>query len=170
MWASQRLRVLLAGLLVVSAVLFAVGSTLERHQRGKESTVASHQEGSGGESGGESGTTARAETHEEKGVTLLGINTESLGLEILAIVSSLLLAAAAWFLGRPLVLLAIIGFALVFAAGDVRELAHQINESQAGIAAIAGTLIVLHLAVAGLAALLLARRGDGAVAVPDPAS
>jgi uncharacterized oligopeptide transporter (OPT) family protein len=166
MWASTRLRAVLAGLLVVSAVLFAVGSTIERHQKKSESTVATHQEGSGGESSGESATAS----HKEKGVTLLGINTESLGLEILAIVSSLLLAAAVWLLRSRLVLLAIIGFGLVFAAGDVRELVHQINDSHAGIAAIAATLIVLHLIVAGTAAVLLARRSDGTVAVPEPVS
>ena len=174
MWASTSLRALLAGLLIVSAVLFAVGSTLERHQHKSESTVATHQEGSGkssGESGGESGTTAaHSETHRETGVTLLGINTESLALEIAAIVASLVLAAAAWLLRQRLVLLAIIAFALVFAAGDGRELVHQINDSHAGIAVIAAVLIVLHLAVAGTAAMLLGRRTGGAVAVPDAAS
>jgi len=174
MWASTSLRALLAGLLVVSAVLFAVGSTLERHQHGSESTVATHQEGSGkssGEPGGESGTAAaRPETHREAVVTILGINTESVGLEITAIVSSLVLAAAAWLLRRRLVFLAINAFGLVFAAGDGRELAHQISESHAGIAAIAATLIVLHLAVAGTSAMLLGRRTGGTVAVRDPAS
>jgi uncharacterized oligopeptide transporter (OPT) family protein len=168
MWASTSLRVLLAGLLVASAILFAVGTTLERHQQGKETSAATHQEGSAGESGGES--TEHADSHREKGVTLLGINTESLGLEIAAIVVSLALAAAALLLRRRLVLLAIIAFGLVFAAGDVRELVHQINESHAGIAAIAATLIVLHLIIAGTATVLLGRRSDGAVAVTDPAT
>jgi hypothetical protein len=103
-------------------------------------------------------------------VTLLGINTESLALEIAAIVASLVLAAAAWLLRQRLVLLAIIAFALVFAAGDGRELVHQINDSHAGIAVIAAVLIVLHLAVAGTAAMLLGPRTGGAVAVPDAAS
>lgn len=167
MWASTRLRAILAGLLIASAVLFAIGSTLERHQHGKESTVSTHKEGSGGESSGDaSKTTARHET----GVKILGINTESLGLEIVAIVSSLLLAAATFLLRQRLVLLAVIGFGLVFAAGDIRELVHQINDSHADIAAIAGVLIVLHLAVAGAAALLLWRRTNGTVAMPETAS
>jgi len=168
MWASTSLRALLAGLLVVSAILFAVGTTLERHQQGKETTAATDQEGSGGESDEES--TAHAETHREKGVTLLGINTESLGLEIAAIVASLLLAAAALLLRQRLVLLAIIGFGLVFAAGDIRELVHQINESHEGIAAIAAILIGLHVAVAGTAALLFGRRADSATTIADPAT
>jgi hypothetical protein len=81
-----------------------------------------------------------------------------------------LLAAAAWLLPQRLVLLAIVAFGLVFAAGDGRELAHQINESHAGLAAIAATLIVLHLGVAGAAAVLLGRRADGAIAAADPAT
>ena len=168
MWASTSLRALLAGLLVVSAILFAVGSTVERHQRGKETTAAAHEERSGGESHEES--TAHAEAHEEKGVTLLGINTESLGLEIAAIVASLLLAAAALLLRQRLVLLAIIAFGLVFAAGDIRELVHQINESHEGIAAIAAILIGLHLAVAGTAAVLLGSGVDRATTIADPAT
>ncbi len=167
MWASTRLRAILAGLLIASAVLFAIGSTLERHQHAKESAVATHQEGSGGESSGKDKTTA----HHETGVKILGINTESLGLEIVAIVSSLLLAAAALLLRQRLVLLAIIGFGIVFAAGDIRELVHQIADSHADIAAIAGVLIVLHLAVAGAAAaLLLSRRTKGTAAMPETAS
>lgn len=171
MWASTNLRAVLEGLLVVSAVLFAVGSTIERHQRGHESAATHHE--SSGESGGETGTAApHPVTHRETGVTILGINTESVGLEIAAIVLSLVLAATAWLLRRRLVWLwlVVIAFGLVFAAGDGRELVHQITESHAGIAAIAAMLIVLHLAIAGTAAILLRRRTDGAVAVPRTAS
>lgn len=171
MWASTSLRAALAGLLVASAVLFAVGSTVERHQHGKEAPATTHQEGSG-ESSGESGGATATETHRETGVKIVGINTESVGLEIVAIVVSLVLAAAAWLLRRRLVWLwlAVVAFGLVFAAGDARELAHQITESHAGIAAIAAVLIVLHLAIAGTAAILLRRGADGAVAVPRTAS
>lgn len=171
MWASTSLRVALAGMLVVSAVLFAVGSTVERHQRGKETPAATHQEGSD-ESTGESGGGTATETHRETGVNIVGINTESVGLEVVAIVLSLVLAAAVWLLRRRLawLWLAVIAFGFVFVAGDARELAHQIDESHAGIAAIAAVLIVLHLAIAGTAAILLRRGTDGAVAVPRTAS
>jgi hypothetical protein len=58
-------------------------------------------------------------------------------------------------------------FGLVFAAGDARELAHQLDESHAGLAAIAGTLIALHLAVTALAAALFPRPArDVAIAEP----
>jgi hypothetical protein len=49
-------------------------------------------------------------------------------------------------------------------------LVHQIDESHAGIAAIAATPIVLHLIIAGTPAVLLGRRTDGAVVVPGPAT
>jgi hypothetical protein len=45
-----------------------------------------------------------------------------------------------------------------------------VNDSHSGIANIAATLIVLLLIVAATAAVLLGRRTDGAVAVPDPAT
>jgi hypothetical protein len=171
MWASRSLRAVLAGLLVVSAVLFAVGSTVERHQNHSEAPAAAHHEGSGetsDESSVDEGTAT--ETRGESGVKVLGLNTESVGLEIAAIVSSLALAAAALFVRRPVVWLAVVVFGVVFAAGDVRELAHQINESHAAIATIAAVLFVLHLAMTGIAAVLLTRRTGPGFATPDPAN
>jgi hypothetical protein len=54
--------------------------------------------------------------------------------------------------------------------GDGPELAHQINESNAGIAAIAAVLVALHLAIAGIAMVLLARRTGPGLAAPDTAN
>jgi hypothetical protein len=55
------------------------------------------------------------------------------------------------------------------AAGDGRKLIHQLNESHAGLAAIAAILIGLHLAVTALAAALFPRTGDvGRLAAADP--
>jgi energy-coupling factor transporter transmembrane protein EcfT len=59
-----------------------------------------------------------------------------------------------------LILLLVAGFGLVFAAGDGRELVHQLDESNAGIAVIAAILIGLHLAVAALAAALFLSSTD----------
>lgn len=171
MWASTSLRAVLAGLLVVSAVLFAVGSTVERHQQHNESPAATHAEGSE-ESSDESSVErdTATETHGESGVKVFGVNTESVGLEIAAIVASLVLAAAVLFVRRPLVWLVVVAFGVVFAVGDVRELAHQINESRAGIATMAAVLVALHLAIAGIAAVLLARRTGPGLAAPDTAN
>jgi hypothetical protein len=55
-------------------------------------------------------------------------------------------------------------FGLVFAAGDARELVHQLDESNGGLAAIAAILIGFHLAVTAFAVVLYLRRG-GARAV-----
>ena len=162
-----RLRAALVLLLVGSGLLFAIGSTIERHQHHNEPAAAR-------ESGGESG---ESETHVEKsqseaGATVLGIDTESVALAVLAVVASLLLALGVWLGRRPrLVLLFVAGFGLVFAAGDARELVHQLDESSAGLAAIAAVLIGLHLAVTVLAAALYPRRGGaGGLATAEPLS
>jgi hypothetical protein len=169
------LRAALVLLLVGSGLLFAIGSTIERHQHHKEPAAAGKSAGeSGGESGGETGS-GESSKHIEKsrgeaGVTILGVNTESVALTVIAVVASLLLALGVW-LGRwpRLVLLCVAGFGLLFAAGDGRELVHQLDESNAGLAAIAAILIALHLAITALAALLLPRRGKaGGFAAADP--
>jgi hypothetical protein len=110
--------------------------------------------GSGSRTG--SGETARerlGERHRE--AKLLGINPEAPSLLVIALVASALLAAAVWF--RPLVavLIAIVGFGLLFAALDVREVLHQVDESRTGLIVIAGALIGLHLLVVILAAAAL---------------
>src|SRR5438093_12229060 len=173
-----RLRAALVLLLVSSGLLFAIGSTIERHQHHSEPhpSAAASTESSSGVTGNESGSGESA-THVEQGkgeagAKILGVNTESVALMIVAVVASLLLALAVW-LGRwprPLLLL-VVGFGLVFAAGDGRELVHQLNESNAGIAAIAAILIGLHLAVAALAATLFLRPADADTrSVAEPAT
>jgi hypothetical protein len=103
-----------------------------------------------------SGETARerlGERHRE--AKLLGINPEALSLLVVALIASLLLAAAVWF--RPLapVLIAIVGFGLLFAALDVREVLHQVDESRTSLIVIAGALTGLHVVLAMLAAAAL---------------
>jgi hypothetical protein len=147
------LRGALVVLLVGSAILFLVGSTIERNHRHHETTPATHVEGSGAESGGTEAS------HGEAGATILGVDTESLALSIVAVVLSLLLAAVLWTGRWPrLVLLGVALFGLVFAAGDGRELVHQLDDSNTGLATVAAILLVLHLAVTGFAGLLLRPR------------
>jgi len=164
-----RLRAALVVLLVGSGLLFAIGSTIERHQHHAEhhstTGTSSAESGTSGESGGESGSGESAKpvetSHGETGATILGVNTESVALTVIAVVASLVLALVVWLGSWPrLVLLGVAGFGLVFAAGDGRELVHQLNESNAGLAAIAAILIGLHLAVTVLAAALFPRRRD----------
>jgi hypothetical protein len=170
--ASTRLRGVLAGLLVVSAMLFAVGTTLERHQdsdhAGETAATGTHSQAaeSGSESGGstESGssrTGERSRGHSESETRLFGVDAESVGLEVVAIALSLGLAVAVWLSRQRVVLVAVVVLGLVFAAGDARELAHQVSEARPGLAVIAAALIGLHLPLAAVAALLAIRR------VPD---
>ena len=177
-----RMRAALVLLLVGSGVLFAVGSTIERHQHHSEHAAPAAARSGGGESseagpyesGGET-KPAESPSHTEHGtaetgVTILGLDTESLALTVLAVVASFALALLVWFGRWPrLVLVAVAAFGLVFAAGDARELVHQLDESNDGLAAIAAILIGLHLSVTGLAAAVYPRRSDsGRDAYPQP--
>jgi hypothetical protein len=55
-------------------------------------------------------------------------------------------------------MLAISAFGLVFAAGDGRELVHQLDESNTGLATIAAVLLLLHVVIAVLAASAIRSR------------
>ena len=173
------LRAALVLLLVGSGVLFAVGSSVERSQHHDEHHPAAEVSGENGaapegagESEGESAGESRPapESHGEAGARILGVNTESVALSVIAVVASLLLALLVCVGRWPrLALVAVAAFGLVFAAGDVRELVHQVAESNVGLAVIAAILIVLHLAVAALAAALYPRRrGVGELAAAKP--
>jgi hypothetical protein len=158
--------------------LFAVGSTIERHQHHAEpastGTISSGESGTSGESGsegsageaGDGSQPAESPGHAEPGsreaeATILGVNTESVAVSAIAVVASSLLALLVW-LGRwPRVALPFIAvFGLVFAAGDGRELVHQLDESNAGLAAIAAILVGLHLGVTALAVGLFPHRSN----------
>ncbi len=169
-----RLRAALVLLLVGSGLLFAIGSTIERGQHQHEQPAAtagnaesgeSSAEGESSEPGGESdaegGSGQLERSHREAGVEILGVDTESVALTIAAVVASLLLAVAVWLRPWPRsVMLLVAGFGLVFAAADGRELVHQLDEPDAGIAAIAAVLVGLHVTVAALATVLLLRSAD----------
>jgi Flp pilus assembly protein TadB len=152
-----RLRATLAILLVVSAALFAVGAMIERstketestatesEHRGSEEEATESAEGQGGEEAGEPGSEA------EESERLFGIDLEQPWLIGLAVAVSVGLAVATLLRpGRGLFVL-IVAFGLAFAALDARELVHQSGESNAGLVAIAATLVVMHLGVAVVA-------------------
>jgi hypothetical protein len=192
---SRRLPLLVALLLVVSAALFAVGTAIEHSQRAHHDVhaVASPASKSGETSGektangessgsGESPTKAGetkpaesasppvasgesgGETHSEK---IAGVDPESWPLVGLAIAVSLLIAAGVYG-RRGRWLAAAIPFAILFAAGDIRELVHQIQESRTTVATIAGILIALHLLIAAAAASTIRQRGAETGATPEP--
>ena len=159
-----RLKLLLVYSLIASTALFAVGVAIERSRsEGTETPsgeVVSHtDEAAGGEgttegSSGEGGSNAAeaATSTEHSDAVFLGVDLESWWLVGVAVAVSLGIALAVWF--RPLrPVLALTGVvALVFAAFDVAEVAHQVSASEPALVAIAAVVALLHLSSAGLAA------------------
>lgn len=174
-------RTTLVALLVLSTALFVVGVIAERSQSethreptaGQQHSEASGSEGAheGGEQAGsaegaqgEHADTGGEATHADEREQLLGVDLESTPLLIVAVIAGLGLAATcSTRLGdRPGVLLAVAAIALAWAALDVREVVHQLDESNTGLALIAIGTATLHAAAAALAAKLStqARRAD----------
>jgi NO-binding membrane sensor protein with MHYT domain len=60
-----------------------------------------------------------------------------------------------WTRPQSLLVLGVVGAAMVlFAALDVREVFHQVDESRAGLAVLAGAVAALHLGAAAAIGLL----------------
>ena len=161
-----RLRAALVLLLLVSAALFAIGATVERHQHTEAAPSASGTsaptEGSTSETGGEG---QPSETHPAPGETattssedLFGINPEAPWIVALGVAASVLLALSIWFRDWPSILIVVIVFGLLLAALDFREMVHQVNESRTSLIVVSLVLAMLHLAAAGIAAVLVRQR------------
>ena len=130
-------RNLLAVLIVAATALFVVGVSIEKAEGGHEEPA--HVE-------------AGEESHGEEGEEILGLEPESTPMIGLAAVVSLALALAAWLRSESELLLAVVVVVmLAFAVFDLAEVAHKIEESEAGIAAIATLVAVLHLAATWVA-------------------
>jgi hypothetical protein len=167
------LRWTLVALLVASTALFAVGVIAERSSTDTHTEPAgTHAAEPGGESGesagahseaGESSATTSSEaSHVESGTEhaeserLLGVDVESTPLVVLAVLAGLALAALAASrigLARGF-LLAVVLIGLAWAALDIREVVHQLDESRAGVAMVAMAVAALHLAVAAISGRL----------------
>ncbi len=182
---SLSLRALLITLLTASAALFAVGVAIERsqptHSAAREATEthattaapATETHAAGGETSGEatageaSSTEAPASQSAVTEVTserVFGINPESIGLVIAAVLVSLLLALAVWRLPtarRLLLLVALI--ALAFGIFDIREAIHQVSESRTNLSVVAAIVAALHLAATAVAFALARRARPGDV-------
>jgi hypothetical protein len=139
------LRRALIALLAVATILFAIGVAAER-AAGHTEPAAAHAEEGGEES---------ADTHVTES-RLLGVDVESTSAIALAVAAGLGLAMlTATKLGRRRAfLLAVAVIALAWAALDVREVVHQIDESRAGIAVVASAVAALHFVAATVAVLL----------------
>ncbi len=94
---------------------------------------------------------AGAERHAE--LRPLGVDVEAWPFVALAAGVSLALAAAAEARPRLAVVLGLVTAAmLVFTALDVREVVHQADVGESGLAVLAAAVAALHLAAAGVAA------------------
>jgi len=168
------LRKMLVSLIVLSTVAFGVGVILERlsgepahegssteapaHEGGGEAVEGSGEEGAGGEVAAPVSEGSGEPNGEE---TVVGIDPESTPLVVFAIVASLLLAAGCWFRPGWQWLLVVTAFATAaFAVLDFRELIHQLDESNTGLAFVAGAVAVLHVA-ASVTAVILRRQSNG---------
>lgn len=164
-------RVLLVTLLLASTVAFVVGVSLERNVEDTHTAAAEPHSGEAGEGeaaegsedeaahageANESPARVAAESSGEEGdATVIGIDLESTPFLVLASLGSLALAAAVW--ARPRMMALLIGVAVamaIFAAFDVREVAHQLDENRDGLALLAGLVAALHLTAAGVSASL----------------
>ena len=150
-------RLIAAALLITSAAAFATGAAIERHTVTSEaSRVPQSEAGAPGENHARPEEPSLESSAGSSSESLLGINPESTGLVLVAVALSLLLAALILTVRSPLIAAAVALAMLAFTALDIREVAHQLNESRSGLAALAAAIALLHV-LAGVAALRTAR-------------
>jgi hypothetical protein len=152
-------RLLLVALLVASTAAFAVGASVERssdESHDKSAAAVESSEAAGGEAS-ETGEEAHSEEvagrAEEGGEeSVLGVDLDGTPFVVLGAVASLGLALAVWLHPEWRLLLGLVAAAMVaFAVLDAREVVHQVDEDNGGLAVLAGVVAVLHLAAAAVA-------------------
>ncbi|GAB6987305.1 hypothetical protein [Nocardioides pyridinolyticus] len=158
----RRLAALFAMLMVLSAAAFVVGTTVERSQGHSEAAVSETHTDEGSETHheGASEETEGAKPHSEtseNSETIAGIDVEGTPLIVLGALLSLALAGAALRWPRREVFAVATAFLLGFAALDVREVAHQLDENASGVAALASLTLAPHLAATAVAVLAITR-------------
>lgn len=138
--AASRLRLwLIAGLMIVSTVLFVIGAMMERSPGETGEVPGAHEEA------GEHAHQEHA-SHE----TLFGFSLETPWVITAAAFLWLVLAAGLLLWGQK-VLVPITILAVATALVDVREVLLQMEQSRPSIALLAGTVAVAHVAIAILA-------------------
>jgi hypothetical protein len=171
------LRRLLVALVVAATAAVVVGVAIERGSTSDHHDTAaqgaSAREATGGEAhresgeagrGGEgthtqaeAGTSKTAETSSEE-LRPFGIDVEAWPFVALGAAASLALAAAAALRPQSVPLLVVVAVALAaFAALDIREVVHQLDEDKTGLAVLAGAVALLHLASAAVAGVMASR-------------
>jgi len=146
----MRLRRLAAVLFVVTAGLFVIGINAEGDSEATEAEEAEEgEEGEEGEAGhdeeGEEGEPGHDEEGEEK---VLGVDVESPATVALAVIVSIALGVGLWLSNRRWLALVATAVALAFAVFDIAEVVHQLDESDTGLAVLAGVIAFGHVAAA----------------------
>ncbi len=160
---TRTLRATAAGLFLVTAALFAIGVNRERATHHAEAAptssvaaVAAAETGgeSGAETAGETASTASASGSEATETTassgsetsekVLGLNLESTGTVIVAVITSLAISVGL-LLRRSSVARAAVAVGFMFAVVDVAEIAHQHDVGRTALAVLAGVVAVGHV-------------------------
>jgi hypothetical protein len=158
--SNHRARLIAAGLLVVAAALFGGGVISERnatdhHDASAETTQVQSERSEIGDHDEADQKTEATESSDDDKETFLGIDGESpLALAAVVAVSVGLAAGLALHSSRAVVIAALV-VALVFAHFDAAEVLHQIDESNAGLARLAGAVAAAHLASTGASGVAL---------------
>jgi hypothetical protein len=164
-------RVLLAVLLVASAVVFAIGVSVEKSQ-----TATTHTDSPIAGTNAPEGSAAReaaegkspiagsgGEPSANESERFVGINTESTPLVVLVVVATFILAGAALYLRSQPLLALILVVALLAFLFDMREVVHQFQENRDTVATLAVVTGGLHVLAAFVAATMLLERKIGPV-------
>lgn len=169
---TRRLRRLAAVLFVVTAGLFLTGVNAENdihdettetesnHNETTEEGDAGHDESEEAGSADEE-FSAGAERDQDESVEdekLFGVDVESPAAVALAVIVSVALAIGLWLRNLRWLALAAAAVGMVFAAFDVAEVIHQLDESRTGLAVLAAAIALGHAAAGGAAALAVRSR------------
>ena len=148
-------RVAVATCLLLGAGLFAVGTALERSGDGhQEPGIESPNEESGEGHAEDVPSQEQAIGSEER---IFGIDRESGPLVALGIAISVVLAVSVVLTRSAAALGIAVAFAVTFAAFDLAEVVHQLDESRGGLAALAALIAVLHVGAVAAGAIALTR-------------
>ena len=154
---TTTLRRAIASLLLVSAVLFAIGAIAER--AGGESAHAEVVHETRGDHDESPTEAARQVTSEVGGAsesasegTVLGVDVESTVAIVAALVGSIALALAVVAVHRRWVFVAVGVFAIGLAVLDLAEVVYQVNREAAGLAIVTALVAGGHLTAGALSA------------------
>jgi vacuolar-type H+-ATPase subunit I/STV1 len=167
-----RWKVLLVVGLLASAALFVIGVTIERSgdthtesvPTGETLSEGGSEEPHATEGGGSGASVDESTGHAD--ATVLGIDLEAPGFVALAVIVSVVLAAAVWWSEARTVLVPVILFGLAFAVLDIAEVIHQSDVGRTSVMLVAAVVGVLHLCVAAIAAWALSGRRPVTIARP----